>query len=426
MNPDFLFDPDIGIYVAGNGTHVGGYPGFPTGSPANYWEDWERTADVEFFEPGGRAAGFSARAGVRIHGKTTRMLPQKSFGIFARGKYGTERIEYPLFPDLPVGSFKSFVLRNGGSDNIATYGAVHFRDGLTARLVRSLDLESLAYRPCVVFLNGDYWGIYEIRENLNERYLESHFGVDPDAVDILDDYHRLRPWVVEGSAETYNELIDFLSSHDLADDSAAGRVEEWMDVDNYLTYMAVQIYFANQDGPGPQLQVLEAAVARRAVPVAPVRHGPFIRTADLRPVGRIQSRPRTRDNTIAYYREPDGPSWPNPPESTFLFRKILENAGFRNRFVNRLADLLNSVFIDSRWPRPSVPFTTSWNPRSAGTRPGGGSSPQQWERNVDVLYDFARERPGFLRGFVEDEFDLERTGCSPAFRLARGLAAGYG
>jgi hypothetical protein len=404
MNPDFLFDPDIGIYVAGNGTHVGGYPGFPTGSPANYWEDWERTADVEFFEPGG-AAGFSARAGVSIHGKTTRMLPQKSFAVFARGKYGAEWIEYPLFPDLPVETFKSFVLRNGGSDNIATQGAVHFRDGLTSRLVRSLDLESLAFRPCVVFLNGAYWGIYEIRENLNRHYLESHFGVDPDAVDILDDYHKLRPWVVEGSAESFNELIDFLSSQCLADDSAAGRVEEWMDVDDYLTYMAVQIYFANQDGPGHNCKFWrpQTPSGRFRWLLYDTDHSfglqTFVPNAGFNPAAYA-------DNTIAYYREADGPSWPNPPESTFLFRKILENAGFRNRFVNRLADLLNSVFTDSVVAPAISSIHDELEPEIGRHTARWGSSPQQWERNVGVLYDFARERPEFLRGFLESEFGL--------------------
>ncbi len=405
MNPDYLFDPDIGIYVEGNGTRVGGYPGFPTGSPANYWEDWERTADVEFFEPGG-TAGFSVRAGVRIHGKTTRMLPQKSFAVFARGKYGAERIGYPLFPDLPIDAFKSFVLRNGGSDNIATRGAVHFRDGLTAGLVQSLDLESLAYRPAVVFLNGDYWGIYEIRENLNKHYLDSHFGIDPEAVDLLDDYHRLYPWVVEGSADAYDAMIDFLLSAGLEDEGAARWVEDRMDVDNFLTYMAAEIYFANQDGPGHNCKFWrpETPSGRFRWLLYDTDHSFGLQTF----VPYVGYNPAAyADNTIAYYREPDGPAWPNPPESTFLFRKILENAGFKNRFINRLADLLNSVFTDSAVSSRIRSIVDALEPEIGRHTGRWGGSPQEWERNVGVLFDFAALRPEFLRGFVEDEFGLK-------------------
>lgn len=406
-DPDYLFDPDIGIYVEGNGTAVGGYPGFPFGSPANYWEDWERPASVEFFEPGG-GSGFSVQAGIRIHGKTTRTLPQKSFAVFARGKYGSKEIEYPLFPDLPVREFKSFVLRNGGSDNIATRGAVHFRDGLTSLLVKSLDLESLAYRPCVVFVNGAYWGIYEIRENLNKHYLDSHFGVDPEAVDILDDYHKLYPWVVEGSADGFNAMIDFMKSADFADDRAAGSVENWMDVDNYLTYMAVQIYFANQDGPGHNCKFWRPRTpsGRFRWLLYDTDHSFGLQTF----VPAVGYNPGAyADNTIAYYREPDGPSWPNPPESTFLFRKILENYRFRDRFVNRLADLLNSVFTDSAVSSSVQEIHDALEPEIARHTARWGASPQEWERNVEVLFDFARLRPETLRVFAEGEFGLKGT-----------------
>jgi hypothetical protein len=406
-DPGNLFDPDIGIYVVGNGTAVGGYPGFPFGSPANYWEDWERPASIEFFEPSGKS-GFSLKAGIQLHGKTTRTLPQKSFAVFARGKYGPKEIDYPLFPDLAIRGFKSFVLRNGGSDNIANQGAVHFRDGLTARLVKSLDLESLAYRPCVVFVNGAYWGIYELRENLNKHYLESHTGVDPDAVDILDDYHRLYPWVVEGSADRFNAMIDFMKSADLADDNAAGEVEEWMDVDDYLTYMAVQIYFANQDGPGHNCKFWRPRTpsGRFRWLLYDTDHSfglaTFIPSFTYNPEA-------YSDNTIAYYREPDGPAWPNPPESTFLFRKILENSGFRNRFVNRVADLLNSAFADSTVSSRIRSIHDEIEPEIARhTARWGGSAPQ-WERNVQVLYDFARLRPDYLREFVAEEFGLSGT-----------------
>lgn len=233
-DPDYLFDPDIGIYVIGNGTAMGGYPDAPVGPPANYWEDWVRPAQVEWFEQGG-GRGFGIGAGIKMHGKTTRNLPQKSFTVLLRGKYGAKTLEYPFFPGLPVSRFRSFLVRNAGSDNTANRGGVQFRDGLAARLVRNLDLEVQAYRPCVLFLNGVYWGVYELRENQNADYLASHHGADPEAVDILDDYHRLYPLAVQGSTGQYDALIDFLQDHALSDPDAVEPVNRRIDVDNYLT-----------------------------------------------------------------------------------------------------------------------------------------------------------------------------------------------
>ncbi|MDZ7347120.1 MAG: CotH kinase family protein, partial [candidate division KSB1 bacterium] len=248
-HPANLFDADIGIYVEGNGTKLGGYPDNPVQPPANYWEDWERPVHIELFEPDGRL-GFSIDAGVRMFGKTSRKLPQKSFAVFIRRAYGIEELHYPLFPDYPICRFKSFLLRNGGSDNTHNEGGVQFRDGLAARLLYGIDLEFQAYRPCHLYINGDYWGIYNLREKINEHYLAEHYGVDPDKIDLLDDYHRLYPLAVQGDATHFNALIDFLKGHSLSIQKNADYVAEIIDVKNYLTYMAVQIILANHDGPG--------------------------------------------------------------------------------------------------------------------------------------------------------------------------------
>ncbi|MBN1894209.1 lamin tail domain-containing protein, partial [bacterium] len=137
-DPDNLFDDDIGIYVEGNGTAMGGYPDNPVGPPANYWEDWERPVHIEFFEPDA-SGGFSEDAGLVMHGKTTRNLPQKSFAVFFRGRYGMPLLEYPVFEGLAVKRFSSLVLRNAGTDNTVNEGGVHFRDGLAATLISGLD-----------------------------------------------------------------------------------------------------------------------------------------------------------------------------------------------------------------------------------------------------------------------------------------------
>ncbi|MBN2000128.1 CotH kinase family protein [candidate division KSB1 bacterium] len=403
-HPDNLFDDDIGIYVEGNGTALGGYPDNPIGPPANYWEDWERPAVVELFEPDGRC-GFSATVGIKMAGKTTRNLPQKSFAVFFRNMYGTEYIDYPLFPDYPVTRFFSFLLRNTGSDNTFNEGGVQFRDGLSALLVKNLDIDCQMYRPCVLYINGEYWGIYSIREKQNEEYLATHHGVDPDNVDILDDYHTLYPIVIEGDADHYNRLIDFLKDHSLSNQAFADYVSTQMNVDNFLTYMAVQIFLANHDGPGHNCKFWRPKSANGIYRwlLYDTDHSfgmrLFIPNFHYAPDAYL-------DNTIAYYLEENGPSWPNPPESTFLFRKILENRAFRNLFITKLADYLN-VHFDPNVTLPvfdNVIAQIKTEMRKHLARWDGSYS--IWNRNIEVVEDFLVERPDYLRDHIVEEFHL--------------------
>jgi hypothetical protein len=405
--PDYLFDPDIGIYVEGKSAAMGGYPGFEIGPPANYWEDWVRPGHVDFIEPDG-ASGFSADVGLEMHGKTSRRLPQKSFTVLFRGKWGRKELRYPLFPGLGVDVFRSFLLRNAGSDNTDNAGGVQFRDGLVARLTAGLDLDVEAYRPCAVFINGSYWGVYELRELECADYIASHHGVDPDGLDILDDYHRLDPWILEGDAETFNDLIRFLSDHDPLDGADAEFVRSRVEVDNYLCYMAVQIYLANQDGPGHNCRFWRPRTAggrfRWLLYDADLSFGQMLF------VPAVHYDPRAyEDDTIAYYLEENGPSWPNPPESTFLFRKILANPEFRDAFLNRLADLMNSVFLPDTVLARIVEVREALAPEMDRHFGRWGRPVTDWETGIETLTEFARNRPEWLRNIAVDEFGLSGT-----------------
>ena len=117
-----IFDEEIGIYVKGNHDYIG---------DNNYYQDWERPIHIEFYEPDGNL-GFEIDAGVKISGLIIRTYPQKSLAIFARDKYGSGKINYQIFPDLPITEFKTINLRNGGNELIGS----HFTDALCQRIVK--------------------------------------------------------------------------------------------------------------------------------------------------------------------------------------------------------------------------------------------------------------------------------------------------
>ncbi|RPI01741.1 MAG: T9SS C-terminal target domain-containing protein [Calditrichaeota bacterium] len=404
-HPDNLFDDDIGIYVVGNSNAMGGYEDNPIGPPANYWEDWERPVSIEWFEPEGKT-GFSCRAGIKMFGKTTRNLAQKSFALFFRNQYGMEELDYPLFPDYPIRRFKSLLLRNGGSDNTDNEGGVQFRDGFAAKLVYDLDLEYQAYRPCHLYINGEYWGIYNVREKINKDYIAEHQGIDADEIDMLDDYHRLYPLVIEGDADHYNALIDFLLAHDLNVRKNAEFVETQMNVRNFLTYMAVQIWLANHDGPGHNCKFWRPREdeGRYRWILYDTDHSfgmrLFIPNYHYAPDAYM-------DDTIAYYREENGPSWPNPPESTFLFRKILENSSFQHLFINVLADLMNSRFSEDATAGLYLQVKKTIEPEIDRQLQRWGGDKKQWLVNAEVVDDFIANRNSYLQEYIIEEFSLD-------------------
>jgi hypothetical protein len=122
--------------------------------------------------------------------------------------YGRSVLNYPLFPDFRVTAFDSFVLRNSGND----FQYTHMRDALMQMLVRDLDIDYLEYRPATAFINGQYWGIYNIREKVSEHYVEHRHGVNPDSIDMLENDKA----VMHGDSLHYKRLIDFITTQNMS------------------------------------------------------------------------------------------------------------------------------------------------------------------------------------------------------------------
>ena len=230
-NPGHFWDNDSGIYVMGsNATDPPWYYG------ANFWEDWERPIHIEMFEPNGDLC-FSIDAGVKIYGNFSRTLPQKSLAIFARSAYGYTSINYQIFPDKNIENFEAIVLRNSGND----YNNTHFRDGLVSVLSDRAGVTAQAYRPAVVYLNGAYWGIQNIREKINEHFIASHFNINPDNIDMLEKDNQ----VIHGDETHYNDLINFIETNDMSTSDNYGVVTSAMNVNNFIRYNITPVSYTH-------------------------------------------------------------------------------------------------------------------------------------------------------------------------------------
>ena len=184
-------------------------------------------------------------AGVELglHGQFSLDIPQKSFRVTAKARYGSSSLDYAFFEDRPYDSYQSLVIRNGGNDGKYT----RFVDGFQSRIVDWVEdttVYHMPWRPVIVYLNGEYWGHYNIRERVNVHALARHEGWDdPDNIDLIKGNDN----VLNGSFDNYRELLTYVKAHDLNDPEALKTVLDWIDVDNYFDYMIFEMYFGNTD-----------------------------------------------------------------------------------------------------------------------------------------------------------------------------------
>ena len=186
---------------------------------------------------------FSVPCGFKLHGNDTRLQEKQNFRIRFKSKYGVSKLRYKLFDDLNITEFDSLVLKGGSED---WYRAI-IRDELAADVARNTNLYVQDFRPCILYIGGEYWGIYFIRERLDEDYVASHLDTDAESVDIIKSCGELDA----GSFSDYNELREYIKKHsgELLDENSAAYkyVMSKIDYIGLIDWFLCRAYLGDQD-----------------------------------------------------------------------------------------------------------------------------------------------------------------------------------
>lgn len=257
ISTDFenFYDYETGIYVLGK-THDDWIAEDPSrklldgwmqqGNYSNRGKEWERPVSVELISADG-SVGFKQNMGIRIMGGASRNQTQKSLKLIAREEYGEKNLHYALIPDNYnskgelITKYKSFVLRVGGND--ADFARV--RDPYLQALVSDADFMTQQTTPCVVFINGEYWGMYAITEDYTDNLIENNYGVDNKNVVLIK-----RGEVEEGEEEDlalFRDMYLFIAQNDMSSQIHYEAACELVDMESFVDYFAFQLYIANQD-----------------------------------------------------------------------------------------------------------------------------------------------------------------------------------
>ncbi|MDP3150670.1 MAG: CotH kinase family protein [Ignavibacteria bacterium] len=394
-DPVNFFSDSIGIYVAG----INGIKALCSDGPKNWNQDWERPIELEFFEKD-RSLAFKTSAGVKIYGGCSRIYPMKSLAFYFRPEYGMGTLNYRMFPNLLINEFENIVLRSGAQD----WWRTMCREEIAQSLIeQGMKVDHQAYRPSILFINGQYWGIHNVREKLDDNYLAAHFGVDKDSVDLIQISKA-------GSANygdiiAYNEMMTFLTNYNIAATANYEHIKSIVDIDEYIDYQIAEIFSANGDWPGSNMKLW-----RERSPKGKWRW--MIYDLDFTFGGNANG--QYFSNTLALATATDGPDWPNPPWATLMLRRLLENTEFRNEFIQRFAVHMNTTYE----PVHVISVIDSLSGVIASEIP---RHKQRWEKsitmgkdwfvNVQVMRDFAINRPDTMRKFISSKFSLAGT-CS--------------
>lgn len=263
-----IFEGAMKQYITQNGSPADGE--VARSLDANYMRkgrDWEKEVWVSFMEatPEGVTEVLAQACGVRIQGNYSRSDLQKGLRLYAREDYGKKNFKYAFFGEdyvdfegKTMNKFKTLVLRNGGNCAFTS----KYNDTFWQSLVTELDCGTQKSRPCVVYLNGEYWGLYILQEDYTDNHMENLYGVDNkdvviykgDAEALALGYKLDAGDIPEGEDETYyfNELLDFFAKHkNLADDKSYAEFCKLVDPQSVMDYFAVQCFINNKwDWPG--------------------------------------------------------------------------------------------------------------------------------------------------------------------------------
>ncbi len=401
-----LFNDTTGIYVPGIIYEELGWPPHDYwGRPnANYHQrgiEWERPAGFELIEKDGRY--HHQNIGLRIHGGGSRALPQKSLRLYARSSYGDSRFNYDMFGDGETG-YNRLILRNSGQDFYSS--ATMFMDAFMHTIVSNLSFDTMKYRPFAIYLNGEYWGVKNLRERYDKHYIERNYGVEEEYLDLLSNNSVVK----EGSAETYDAVLDSLEQFSINDLGGVDFIERHIDVQNFTEYYASQIFFNNVDWPGNNYEYW-----RYTGP--PENRG---RAKD----GRFRwlmfdldfgmgylSRSGYDDDIFDHLLSEQQTNWANHPRTTLMFRTFLQNREFLEYYANVQMDLLNSYAATGHTQSVLNEFRDLLSDEILRhiERWGYPADMNRWERNIDRRLEFLAERPAYLVEQIQSRFNIGET-----------------
>lgn len=424
---DNLFDYETGIYVLGK-THDDWIFEDPSRAALDGWQhignysnrgrEWERPVSVELLTFDG-TEGFKQNMGVRIMGGASRNQAQKSLKFYAREEYESKSLKYALIPDNfdadgeLISKYKTFVLRVGGND--ADFARL--RDPYLQFLVKDARFDTQQSTPCIAFINGEYFGLYTINEDYTDKHFENNYGIDSKNLVLIK-----RGELEEGEEDDiylFRDMYRLITGCNMAEPEMYEMACDLIDMDSLIDYFAFALYIYNQDGvfENNNWRMWRSRTADLATPWSDgkwrfasydndfssgIYNGPDSAAFDNISGAIRQSSQNTKDSNLRDY---------HPAE---LFRALLKNDSFKEKFLLALCDMRNLYFepeyacaVLDDMAKPYLALMPDTWKRFGPDWIANGDAAGYISSKIADLRSFISKRYTAMPGILKKAFDLE-------------------
>jgi len=406
---DNLFDPDTGAYMVGtkyyewkNSREAVAYDPSDVQNPTNYNSDGKKSefpVTIQVFENG--TPVFTSDVGARISGNWSRSSTQKSLRFYARKELsGESKMKYAFFEDMTdyegnvISKFDKVTLRNGGGDSL-----LHFRDAFIQDLASDLAVDTMNSQPYILFINGEFWGLYMLREKPEDYYIQSHYGIDDKEVTVIK--NGILDSGKEESLEEYRNFCRWVSTADMTNDADYKKFCEQMDLQSFMDYMAIETYINNSDwatGYMNNWMVWRSEII-----------DPSLEKADK------------KWRFILYDMDNSSGIWDNEPHSPYydslgtigaewadfnlpaMLKNLCRNEEFRTAFYENYLSVIENCFDYEKVEAHLSKYTALLKDVTLETqyRFGNGWAAYGYDDNAEAFLRFFKIRPEYAKKYVE-------------------------
>lgn len=307
---------------------------------------------------------FSVDCGLKIHGQGSRQLKKKSFSVRFRAKYGSGRLEYKMFDDSSVTSFNALVLRSGSEDADRAFFRDEFLTSLTAETMPEVLYQN--HRPVNLFIDGQYFGVYYIRERVTDAFAASHLGGAEEDIDMVKGWNKYE----HGEMDDWLAIMRYCRRNDLSQQEHFDHVAGQLCLESFMDYYIARAYSGDRD-------------------YANIRH---VRSKGGDRLWRLVNfdldwgfgtKPAALHQMIGKVSD-------EAALNTVVINALLQNAAFKDQMIKRLVWHLNNTYAPERVIAHIDAMAAKVNHDMVYDYELWSSTYERWLEQVQLLRDFVK------------------------------------